>query len=272
MGAGRPAGDGGRGVLPASPTRSRPTTTQPQVHNADLRARHSRTSTRPTSGSTRRSRAGDLRWPCSRYGPARLVPHRRRRWSEAVRGLSFDVDARPDRSAIVGESGSGKSVSTQTIIGLTRGATVVRSTPSSTATTCSRADRRRAAPDPRGRDRDDLPGPAVQPAPALQVGLADRRDDPRARHSVIQAGGAHAGPSSCSTLVGIPHADGAGRRLPAPVLRRDAAAGDDRDGDGAQPGAADRRRADHRPRRHRAGAGLRRDARGCRRSSAPRSS
>ena len=58
-----------------------------------------------------------------------------------------------------------------------------------------------------------------------------------------------------------PRAGPARRRVPAPVLRRDAAAGDDRDGAVVRPRAADRRRADDRARRHRPGADPRPDPR-----------
>src|ERR1700722_5612977 len=42
---------------------------------------------------------------------------------QAVRGISYAVD-RGQTLGIVGESGSGKSVSTQTVMGLTRGAEI----------------------------------------------------------------------------------------------------------------------------------------------------
>ena len=47
-------------------------------------------------------------------------------------------------------------------------------------------------------------------------------------------------------LVGMPRPGRAGRQLPAPAVRRHAAAGDDRDGAGLRAEAADRRRADDR--------------------------
>ena len=55
----------------------------------------------------------------------------------AVQGISFSLDA-GQTLGIVGESGSGKSVSTQTIMGLTRGAADHRRRRCSRAATCSR--------------------------------------------------------------------------------------------------------------------------------------
>ena len=90
-------------------------------------------------------------------------------------------------------------------------------------------------------------------------GLRDRRRRPargaRARAATMLAQGADRGP-------GARHAP-----LPAPALRRHAAARRDRHGARQGPDAADPRRADHRPRRHRRGGGARprrRAARGVR--------
>jgi peptide/nickel transport system ATP-binding protein len=82
---------------------------------------------------------------------------------------------------IVGESGSGKSVSSLTVMGLTR---------ARNARITGTGALRRPGPARRVRggdaairgddDRDDLPGPAVLAAPLLQGRDADRRGRPRA--------------------------------------------------------------------------------------------
>ena len=176
----------------------------------------------------------------------------------AVRGVSFAVE-RGRTLGIVGESGSGKSVATQTIVGLTRGARV-----SGRATLDGvdllGADAGDVAPHPRGPDRHDLPGPAVEPAPVLQGRVADRRGDPRARARHVQGRGAGAG-DRAARRGRHPEPAQPDRQLPARVLRRHAATRDDRDGDGAAARGAGRRRADHGVGRHGAGAGARRDAR-----------
>ena len=101
---------------------------------------------------------------------------------QAVRGISFGVE-RGRTLGIVGESGSGKSVSALTILGLTPGASISGSALfEGRELLAMRGDELRAV---RGaRHRDDLPGPALEPASALPRRLADRRDDPRARADV----------------------------------------------------------------------------------------
>ena len=113
-----------------------------------------------------------------------------------------------------------------------------------------------ADPDPgaaRRQDGDDLPGSAVLAASLLHGGQPDHRGVPGPPPRGDQAAGPparrrHAGPGR------HPGARRPGGRLPAPVLRRHAAAGDDRHGAGQRPRAADRGRAHHGPRRYRAGA------------------
>ena len=111
---------------------------------------------------------------------------------------------------------------------------------------------RRASPgDPRAGDLDGLPGRAVLAEPGVPGGLADRGDVPQApRHEQVRLAGAGRQADGAGADPGRP---AAGQGLPAPVLRRDAAADHDRDGDRPGSGRTDRRRADHCARRHRAG-------------------
>ena len=105
----------------------------------------------------------------------------------------------------MGESGSGKSVSTQTIMGLTRGAQI-----SGTAVfegrdllTMAEADLRRVRGAEIGMIFQD---PLSSLHPQYKVGLADRRDDPGPRGRLARPTPASA-PSTCSGLVGIPQPD-----------------------------------------------------------------
>ena len=89
--------------------------------------------------------------------------------------------------------------------------------------------------------------------PFYQVGEPARRGLPRAPPQGVQARRASQGDRDARPRR-HPAARPPRRRLPAPVLRRHAAARDDRDGPDQRPVAADRRRAHHRARRDRAGA------------------
>ena len=88
-----------------------------------------------------------------------------------------------------------------------------------------------------------------------QIGEVLRRHQRHARCGRAQPGGRAARPGR------HPAARAARRRVPAPALRRHAAAGDDRHGGGLPAQAARRRRADHRAGRDRPGRHPRRAAR-----------
>ena len=78
------------------------------------------------------------------------------------------------------------------------------------------------------RDRHDLPGADDGAQPGADRRPADR-GEPAGAYRRSTAGAPRQRASSCSTIVGIPAAERAARRLSAPVLRRHAPAGDDRD-------------------------------------------
>ena len=186
--------------------------------------------------SLRRLRPGRAR---SAGGRPRLVRHR----------------ARARRVALVGESGSGKSVTALSVMKLLpypaahhpSGSIVFKGR--ELLTMPENEIRRRA----RQRHHHHLPG-----ADDVAQSAAHDREADRARSCCCISGmtgeAARARIIELLDQVGIPDPAGAARQLSASALRRPAPARDDRDGACQRAGPADRRRADHRARRHRAGA------------------
>ena len=119
------------------------------------------------------------------------------------------------------------------------------------------AGRPRHARHPRQRHQHDLPGADDEPEPGAQHRPAARRDAAPASGPRPQGGAGarhgHARPRR------HPGAGPAALRISPPDVGRHAAAGDDRHGARLQSQALDRRRADHRPRRHHPGADPRPD-------------
>ena len=104
---------------------------------------------------------------------------------------------------------------------------------------------------------DDLAEPGVHRRPPDRRGARAGTSGCRRREA------RDADRSSCSTSSASPSPDAAGRRVPAPALRRHAPARDDRDGDRVRAEGPDRRRADDRARRDDPGGDPRRPAATC---------
>ena len=99
------------------------------------------------------------------------------------------------------------------------------------------------------RHRHDLPGPAdvAEPGPHRSV---DQLAEAVLAHDPRRASGPSTRAGELLELVSIPDVNRRLRAVPARALRRHAPAGDDRHGARQRSRAADRRRADDRPRRH----------------------
>ena len=165
----------------------------------------------------------------------------------AVDGVSLRLE-QGEVLGIVGESGSGKSVTMMALMGLIGWPGRVRAEHLRFAgPRPARHFRQGAARAGRQGRRDDLPGADDQPQPLLHHRLAadgDLAPAPATR----QARGEEARDRIARTGR---HSGGifASRKLSASALGRHEPARDDRDGHRVQSAAADRRRADHCPRR-----------------------
>ena len=151
---------------------------------------------------------------------------------QAVDGVSFDLGA-GEVLAIVGESGLGKSVTAQTIMGLTRspnarieGSVRLRGDELIDA---NEAELQKVRGEEIAMVFQD---PMTSFNPVYRVG-AQIVEAIRAHRKEMSEREAHEPRRRDARLGRHPRRRAAGRRLPARVLGRDAAAGDDRDGAGA---------------------------------------
>ncbi len=160
--------------------------------------------------------------------------------------------------AVVGESGCGKSVTAMSLAGLLPRTATVDGSVRLDGVELIGARQAHPALDPRPRDRLHLPGADDVAEPGLHRRPPDRRGP---AHPCRSRPAGSPGPVDRAAQAGRhPVGRASRRRLPAPTVRRDAAAGDDRDGRCLRPQGPDRRRADHRARRHDPGRHPRRPA------------
>ena len=199
----------------------------------------------------------------------------------AVDGVSFDVF--PSQVVgIVGESGCGKSVTMRAILQLidppgriTGGEILYRQGADADRPGAPAAAWPHDACAAWRRDRADPAGADGGVQPGAHGGLADHRGDHAARAPGRPPDRPRPGPRDDGGAVPrCRHLDGraADRCVFVAVVRRAAAARDDRDGTVVQAAPADRRRTDHGDRCDDAGADPRRCCASCSTSTRPRSS
>ena len=161
----------------------------------------------------------------------------------AVNGVSFDVRA-GETLGVVGESGCGKSVTALSILGL------VPSPPGHVVGGHALLEGRdllamseRELKDVRGNEIAMIfQEPMTSLNPVLTVGY--QIGEALRRHENVSRRAARTRAAGLLELVRIPEPVRRPRRIPAPVVGRDAPAGHDRHGVSVQPQGADRRRAD----------------------------
>ena len=165
----------------------------------------------------------------------------------AVDGVTFTLDY-GEALGIAGESGCGKTTTALSLVRLLPVERQDRGRRDQAVRDRPRAeDRAPAAALPLARDQHRLPGRDERAQPGPAGPRPDRRADRAAACRMSRAESLRRA-GELLELVGIPKKRGA--RLSPRAVRRDAPAGDDRDGARLRSGDHHRRRADDRPRRH----------------------
>ena len=185
----------------------------------------------------------------------------------AVDGVSYSVD--PGQAlGIVGESGSGKSVSSLTLLGLTR---AKNATISGSVRFDGKDLLAMSAEDLRAIRGEEIAMIFQDPLTSLHpfYRIGDQLAEAVRAHHKVSKSAASDRALEMLKMVGIPEPQDAPGRLSARVLRRHAPAHDDRDGAHQRTQAPDRRRADDRARRDRPGADPRADRAACRTRPGP---